>query len=181
MPLAALIALGLFALARADEGAFKSLAGMAQAAPAAGPEADDAPTDAAPKMGALRDAVADIPSPRAAASSAPSPAAAAPAPSSAAKPAPAPAAAAPAAAASAPRLWTRLYSTLLPSWRPPQLLSSSFEAPLSTGSAAVRSMPPPAPRSPLSALMPPPDSEAVTAGERRGMAELMSVTDPSAQ
>ena len=165
LPLAALLALGVFALARADEGALKSLAGMAQAAPDAGPEADDAPTDAAPKMGTLRDAVADVPSPRAAAAA---PSAAAPAPAAAA-PKAAPAPAAPAATPAA-KLLTRLYSTLLPSWHRPVLLSSAFEAPLSTAPAAVRA-------SPLPALMPPPDSEAVSAGERRGMAELMSVSD----
>lgn len=167
LSIAALLAFGLFAFARADEGALKSLAGMAQASPDAGPEADDAPTDAAPKMGTLKDAVADIPSPRAAAASAPFSAG----PAAAAKSAPAPAMT---PAAPTARLWTRLYSTLLPAWRRPVLLSSSFEAPLSTGPAAVRA-------APLRALMPPPDSEAVTAGERRGMAELMSVSDPSAQ
>lgn len=171
------LALGFFALARADEGALKSLAGMARAAPDPGPEADDAPTDAAPRMGTLKDAVADIPAPRAVAdASAAAPSSPAPAaPSSSAPPAPPKKAAPPAApsAAPAPRLWTRLYSTLLPSWRP-ATLSSSFETPLSTGPARVRA-------TPLPALMPPPDSEAVRAGERRGMAELMSVSDPAAQ
>ncbi|HXS99267.1 MAG TPA: hypothetical protein VN915_01180 [Elusimicrobiota bacterium] len=190
IPLAALLALGAFALARADEGAYKTLAGMAQAAPNHGPEDDGAPPDPSMKMGTLRDAVADVPRPdaarRAASPSSPSPEAAVAAP----RPASAPAAAA-IPAAPAARLWTKLYSTLLPSWR----LSaprSSFEAEVSTGSAAVLSAPPPASRSPLSAsraplsasraplsaLMPPPDSEAVSAGERRGMAELMSVPDP---
>lgn len=172
---AALLVIGFFAFARADEGAFKSLAGMAQAASDPGPEADDAPTNAAPKMGALKDSVADIPAPRAgAAAPVSSSALAAPAsPAAATNAAPSPAAAA-SPAASAPRLWTRLYSKLLPAWRRPVILSSSFEAPLSTGPAAARAVP-------LPALMPPPDSEAVSAGERRGLAELMSVGDPAAQ
>ena len=154
--LAALLALGGFAFARADEGAYKNLVGMAQAAPDRGPEADDAPPDASSRMGTLKDAVADVPSPRARADAAPfSPLAASP-------------------AAAAPRLWTRLYSTLLPSWRLPAPFSSAFEPAVSTGPARTSS-------TPLPALMPPPDSEAVAAGERRGLAELMSVSDPAAQ
>lgn len=158
IPLAALLALGVFAFARADEGAFKNLVGMAQAATDRGPDADDAPPNASARMGALKDAVADVPAPRAQASST--------APNADAAPG---AVAAPAAAK--PRLWTRLYATLLPSWRRPLPLSSAFEAAVSTGPVRARMAPRPA-------LMPPPDSEAVTAGERRGLAELMSVSSP---
>ena len=46
--------------------------------------------------------------------------------------------------------------------------AAAFEPAVST--AAVRAP------APLPALMPPPDSEAVMAGERRGMAELLSTT-----
>jgi hypothetical protein len=172
IPLAALLALGVFSFARADEGAYKNLVGMAQAAPDRGPEADDAPTDASPKMGTLKDAVADVPSPRARSDAAPFSPFSPFSPFAAGSAAPkAGAAASPAAAA--PRLWTRLYATLLPSWRRPAPRSSAFETAVSTGPAGGRT--------PLAALMPPPDSEAVSAGERRGLAELMSVSDPAAQ
>jgi hypothetical protein len=155
IPLAALLALGVFAFARADEGAYRNLVGMAQAAATdRGPDAGDAPERAPGGAEALKDAVADVPAPRL--------------PATKADAAPG-AVAAPAAAKS--RLWTRLYSTLLPSWRRPASLQSAFEPAVSTGT--VRAM------IPLPALMPPPDSEAVTAGERRGLAELMSVSAPT--
>ena len=169
LSLAALLALGAFAFARADEGAYKNLVGMAQAAPDRGPEADDAPTDAAAKMGTLKDAVADVPAPRSSAAETPS----SPAASAPAEPASAPAAAF-ASPSAKPRLWTKLYATLLPSWRRPAPRSSSFEQAASTAPVRVRA-------TPLPALMPPPDSEAVSAGERRGLAELMSVSDPAGQ
>lgn len=168
-PLAALLAFGFFAFARADEGAYRNLVGMAQAAATdRGPDADDAPDRAATGTEALKDALTDVRPPRAAAPAPSSPAAfSAPAaggvPSLVAVP-----------AAPRPRLWTRLYSTLVPSWRRPSRRSSSFDAAASTG--AVR-----APMTPLPALMPPPDSDAVAAGERRGLAELMSVSAPVGQ
>ena len=159
-----LLALGFFAFARADEGAYKNLVGMAQAAATdRGPDADDAPERAATGTEALKDALTDIRAPRAAATSP-----ALRAPFAAAKADPGPSLVA-VPVASKPRLWTRLYSTLVPSWRRPAFRSSSFEAAASTGT--VR-----APMTPLPALMPPPDSDAVAAGERRGLAELMSVS-----
>jgi hypothetical protein len=162
--LAALLAFGVMALARADDGAYRNLLGMAQAAATdKGPDPDDAP--ASPQRGAdaLKDAIAD-----------------APPPVPAAKPdAPVPAAARSelpradfaeivVAAPPRPRLWTRLYATLRPSWHRPAALSGPFDLAVST--PAVRAP------APLPALMPPPDSEAVKAGERRGMAELMSTS-----
>jgi hypothetical protein len=164
MPLAALLALGFFAFARADEGAYKNLVGMAQAAATdRGPDADDAPERAATGTEALKDALTDVRAPRAAAGVPASPAAFA-----AAKADPAPIFVS-VPAAPKPRLWTRLYSTLVPSSRRPAFRSSGFEAAASTWT--VR-----APMTPLPALMPPPDSDAVAAGERRGLAELMSVS-----
>ena len=172
IPLAALLAFGSFVLARADEGAYKSLTGMAQAAATdRGPDVE-ADTDAVPRnkpaVDELKDSVADVPSPRAPEANAA--AEALPAALSAAKTDAAPGAVL-VPAAGKPRLWTRLYATLLPSWRRASS-RSSFEPALSTGTVRVR-------MTPLPALMPPPDSEAVSAGERRGMAELMSVSDPA--
>jgi hypothetical protein len=159
IPLAALLALGSFAFARADDGAYKNLVGMARAAATdRGPDVDDAPERASSEPDALKDAVADVPAPGS--SEAPAP-----------KPAAAPAAVA-APAAEKPRLWTRLYATLLPSWRRPPSLSTAFDPAVSTGPVRAR-------MTPLPALMPPPDSEAVSAGERRGLAELMSVSAPA--
>ncbi len=153
--LATLLALGAFAFARADEGAYKNLVGMARAAATdRGPDADDARCG----RDGLTEGVADVPAPRAPE---------APAPNTGAAPA---AVSGPAAAK--PRLWTRLYATLLPSWRHPSSLASAFDPAVSTGAVRAR-------MTPLPALMPPPDSEAVAAGERRGMAELMSVSAPT--
>lgn len=173
VPLAVLLALTAFAFARADDGAYKNLVGMARAASTdRGPD----PGDVLARTGtdALKDALADVPSPRAAAARPAPPAG----PASPAAPGTAPAAAAPrpdavsVPAARPPRLWTLLYSRLLPARRPSPAPANEFEAPVST--AAVRT-----PAAPLPALMPPPDSEAVEAGERRGMAELMSVASPT--
>ena len=98
IPLAALLALGVCAFARADEGAYKNLVGMAQAAATdRGPDADDAPERA------------------------PAPNTADPAPAAVLAP-----------AVSKPRLWTRLYSTLLPAWRSPSSLRGAFEPAVST-------------------------------------------------
>ncbi len=161
---ASAVALSCFlALARADEGAFHSLMGMARAAQTdRGPDAGPAPVDAekpaaheaapsgenggeAALRDALHDALADLPAQKSVA---------------------APRAPAPASAATAPRLWSRLYSTLIPSWRANPLLRPAFAAPVST--AAVEGL------RPLPALLPPPDSDAVKAGERRGLAEFLS-------
>ena len=152
--LAALLALGVLALARADEGAYQNLVVLARAAATdRGPDPDAL---AEPKRGtdALKDPLADAPL----------------SPASTAKPAAAnpetPSAVPVAAAPSRPLLWTRLYATLRPSWRRPAFPAVSSEPAVST--VAVRT--------PLPALMPPPDSEAVKAGERRGMAELLSTS-----
>ena len=160
-------------LAGADEGAYKNLVGMARAAQTErAPDPDDVPERASTGSEALKDALADVPAPRAP-SSPKSGAAAIPA----AVPAAAPSAAAPppvAVPASAkPRLWTRLYSTLLPSWRRPPAPRSEFDPLVSTAPFRGSMIP-------LPALMPPPDSEAVSAGERRGLAELLSVSAPTA-
>lgn len=148
--LAALTATAVFALARADDGAYLSLIGMARSAKTdRGPDAGAAPerrsaavqaskTDGPGASGAeaddgaaLRDAVAQPLVPK-------------------------------------PRLWTRLYATLLPPWRRTPALQDAFEPAVSTSAARVRR--------PLPALMPPPDSESVKAGERRGLAELLSAS-----
>jgi hypothetical protein len=146
--LAALLAFAAFAFARADEGAYESLIGMAQAAktdrgPDAGPAPDPASAGAKPRRAGavpaapvdveagLKDAVAQPPAPK-------------------------------------PRLLTRLYATLMPSWRRVSSPRDPSEPAVSTGTARVLL--------PMSALMPPPDSEAVKAGERRGMAELLSAS-----
>ena len=165
---AVLLALGLFyyaSYAGADEGAYKNLVGMAQAAATdRGPDADDTAGRAPAAADELKDSLADIPAPRAAS---------VPKPFAAAVPAAAPAAPVVAVPPSSkPRLWTRLYSTLLPSWRRPPSLQDAFAPRVSTSS--FRS-----PMPPLRALMPPPDSESVAAGERRGLAELMSVSAPT--
>ncbi len=150
-----LISGAAWACARADEGAFTSLVGMAQAAktdrgPDAGPAPDraaagaktakaevfTAPGAAIDDGAPLKDAVAQPPAPK-------------------------------------PRLWTRLYATLLPAWRKAPSLSGSFEPAVSTG--AVRAL------RPLPAPEPLPDSESVKAGERRGLAELLSVSATGAQ
>jgi hypothetical protein len=163
LPLAVLLAFGALAFARADEGAYKSLVGMARtAATDRGPDAEDAAERASTGTDVLKDALADVPAPRARAAA---PSRAAPkADAGAAAPAPPPAA--------VPRLWTRLYATLLPSWRHPYSLAGAFEPASSTGPVRAR-------MTPLPALMPPPASEAVAAGERRGLAELMSVSSPT--
>jgi hypothetical protein len=168
-----------FALARADEGAYTSLVGMAQSAQqdqgpdagaippgagktgpkdAGGSERPSAAAGAAEAPEALKDAVADAPAPRGAAAKA---AGAAGSPAFSFSPVP------------GPRLWTRLYATLMPSWRRIPALKSGFEPSVSTATA----------RAPLSFLVPPPDSEAVKAGERRGLAELLSASaaTPDAQ
>ncbi|MFI5363580.1 MAG: hypothetical protein ACHQ49_16560 [Elusimicrobiota bacterium] len=165
LPLAVMLALGVFVVARADEGAYKNLVGMAKAAQTdRGPDPNDVPDRASTGTEALKDAIADVPSPGAAAAKA----------SRAARdvvPLPADAGAVAAPAAARTPLWTRLYSTLLPAWRRAPEPAAEFAAAPST--AAARSTP-----APLRALMPPPDSEAVTAGERRGLSELMSVSAP---
>jgi hypothetical protein len=162
LALAALLAVGVMALARADEGAYRNLVGMAQAAASdPGPNPDDAPANPARGTDALRDAIADVPAPL------PTPEAKPDAPRSP-TPRSVPGGDAP-AAPSRPRLWARLYATLRPTPRRPSALSDAFELLVST--AAVR-----AAAAPLPALMPPPDSEAVKAGERRGLAELLSTT-----
>jgi hypothetical protein len=155
----------VLASARADEGAYHSLVGMARSAQTdRGPEDGAQPADAAKAAApdaaapakdpageaalrdALRDALADIPAQKSTATR------------RSTEPAPAP--------APAPRLWTRLYSTLIPSWRQTPVLKSTYDAPASSAAAAGLR--------PLRALVPPPDSEAVKAGERRGLAELLS-------
>ena len=152
VPLAVLLALGAFAVARADEGAYKKLVGMARAAATdRGPDADSAPEGASRGTDGLKDALADVPASRA--SEAPK------------------TAAAPGGAAAQTRLWTRLYSTLLPSWRHPASLQGAFDPVVSTVPFRTR-------MTPLPGLMPPPDSEAVAAGERRGLEELMSASAP---
>lgn len=160
LPAAAALA-SLLAVARADEGAYRSLVGMARAAEAerkpAPPESEEAaripakPEEAAldgasaaraadaSLKDALRDALSDVPAP------------------ARRTPEPAPAA--------GPRPWTRLYSTLVPSWRKMPVLGASFEAPRSTAAASALR--------PLTTVVPL-DSEAVKAGERRGLAELLS-------
>jgi hypothetical protein len=147
--LAALLACAAFAFARADDGAYHSLIGMARSAKSdSGPDAGAIPDrpSAESKSGnkdvpagleeasELRDAVAQPPAPK-------------------------------------PRLWTRLTATLLPSWRRPPAPLAACEPAVST--AAARGL------LPLPALMPPPDSESVKAGERRGLAELLSATSAS--
>ncbi|MFI5348328.1 MAG: hypothetical protein ACHQ2Z_02185 [Elusimicrobiota bacterium] len=179
LPFAALLALGLLQrapLAGADEGAYKNLVGMAKAAETErGPDAGDAPERASTGTEALKDALADVPAPRSPSSpktGAAAGAAAAPVVTAGAEvstPGPAVVAVPPPAK---PRLWTRLYSTLLPSWRRPPSLQSAFDPMVSTVSFRAS-------MAPLPALMPPPDSEAVSAGERRGLAELLSVSSPT--
>ncbi len=153
------------AFARAEDGAYKNLVGMAQAAATdKGPNPDDAPANPSRGTDALKDAIADVPAP------APPAAASRPDASGALRPAafrldPAASEDAP---PSRPRLWTRLSATLRPSPRRSTVPPGSFETAVSTG--AVRAP------APLAALMPPPDSEAVKAGERRGLAELLSTS-----
>jgi len=152
----------VIALARADEGAYRSLVGMARAAEAERKPAAPAEPDGADKPAERAADVLD-----GAASSAP-------APDEPLKDAlrdalvrgPALAASARPAAAPPSRLWTKLYSTLVPSWRRMPVLRASYDAPSSTATAAALR--------PLRSLVPPPDSEAVKAGERRGLAELLS-------
>lgn len=170
--------------ARADEGAYGSLVGMADsAAHDSGPDDGDIPPDAAARSN--RDAARPAPrgaaapdAPLASASPAPSVAPAAPTPSSApvdasslkdalAEP-PGPAAR---RAGPPPRPWTRLYSTLMPSWRKVPALKSGYDAPASTAPARAAARP----AAPASID---PDSEAIKAGERRGLAELLSVSVP---
>jgi hypothetical protein len=156
--------------ARADEGAYASLVGMARSAsadlgPDAGPSSDGpaARPPAAPAPGeSLKDAVAQPPSPRAVSAAA-------------SRPGGAPAAGPvktraedgvrPAASAPGPRLWNRHYATLLPSWRPGPAPLSSFRAPAST--AAFRG-------APLPIELLPSNPDEVRAGESRGLAELLS-------
>jgi hypothetical protein len=160
--LAALLAFGVLAFARADEGAYKNLVGMARAAATdRGPDADDAPERGETGPDALKDAVADVPAPRAPAiakidvvpGAVEAPVAVSAASSSAVP------------AAGKPRLWTRLYSTLLPSWRHPSSLQNAFDPAVSTASVRTTTAP----------STPSPGAEAVNAGERRGLSELMSV------
>lgn len=146
---ALLVSFGLaLSRARADEGAYGSLIGMAQSASEdRGPDAGEAPARDAQMKDALKDVVARAPAPRRAA----------------AAPAPAPRddeRGVPAASSQAPRLWTRLYATLLPTWRRAAPSRSALEPAVST--AAVRA--------------PLPDWDAVRAGERRGLAELLSAS-----
>lgn len=129
--------------ARADDGAYVSLVGMARSAASdRGPDAD---ADGAPARGArekeeLKDAIASAPLP-----SAPS-----------VRP------------AAGPRLWTALYSALMPSWRAVPSLTSGAEPAVS--SATARASRAAAPAAPETAS----DVAAVKAGERRGLAELLS-------
>jgi hypothetical protein len=161
VPLAALlIAVGL-ASARADEGAYGSLMGMARSASQdRGPDADDgsAPARDDAMRDALKDAVAQTPAPRDAARARSVPAAET---EQGRAPVSVP-------AAPAPRLWTRLYSTLIPSWRRTASFKSEFDA-TSSSAAATAALPPALP-APLT------DAAAVKAGERRGLAELMSTS-----
>ena len=158
--LAVLLACAAFAFARADEGAYDSLIGMAQSAKTdRGPDAGSLPDRAADGEGKTPASCGKEPKTHELpASGAPIEAGAGLKDAVAQPPAPKP----------RPRLLTRLYATLRPSWRKTPSLASEFEPAVST--AAVRLLPP------LSALMPPPDSEAVKAGERRGLAELMSAS-----
>lgn len=146
---ALLFVLGLaLSRARADEGAYGSLVGMAQSASEdRGPDADASPARDAQMADALKDAVAQAPAPRRAAS------AQAPAPRDGAR-------AVPAAPSGAPRLWTRLYATLMPAWR--RAISSTAAVEPDVSTAAVHA--------------PLPDWDAVKAGERRGLAELLSAS-----
>lgn len=148
--------------ARADEGAYGSLVGMEKSAARERAAASDAEAESDPQddrmREALKDAVAQTPAPRSGRSQAPR----ADDPGAAVAPPPSP----------GPRIWTRLYSALLPSWnRTPSSAREEFDAPSST--AAVRARP---------ARVPAPDAAAVAAGERRGLAELFSSpaapTDP---
>lgn len=152
---AVVVLASVIALARADEGAYRSLVGMAAAAATdKGPDPEavpqPAPVPAQPQLReALKDAVADRPATRPTA-----PRSRADAPRTEAAP-----------QASAPaRPWIRYFSALTPSRK--AVSRASFEAPASTAAASALR--------PLPALTPPPESEAVKAGERRGMAELMS-------
>jgi hypothetical protein len=154
---AALLLASFFALARADEGAYGSLLGMARSAEQdRGPDADDVSGPDARMRDALKDAVAQAPAPRDAAR---------------AKTAPSPRSDEERSAAfspeAPPRIWTRLYSTLLPSWRRRPSLKSEFEPAVSSAAALS-----PRPAAPAAV----PDAAAVKAGERRGLAELLSAS-----
>ena len=128
--LAVPLAFAAFAFARADEGAYRSLIGMAQSAKTdRGPDAGSMPERAADRA-ALKDAVAQPLAPK-------------------------------------PRLWTRLYATLLPSWRRAPPPRSAFETAVSTVTVRVSTFPAP---------VTPSGPESVEAGERRGLAELLSAS-----
>jgi hypothetical protein len=146
-----------FANARADDGAYGSLVGLAKTAvknPA--PEAEEGDASTAQMKEALKDAVAQPPEPRSQARAQP-PAETRNDDARVVTPAP----------SQGPRVWTRLYSSLIPSWRrAPAIpsLKSEFEPALST--AAVRAAP----------AAPAPAPDAVKAGERRGLSELLSAS-----
>ena len=146
-----------FGPARADEGAYGSLVGLAKTtAKNPAPEADEAEPADGQTREALKDAVAQPPAPRNR-TRAQAPAEPRTEDGRVVAPAPSP----------GPRVWTKLYSSLLPSWKhAPAIpaLKSEFEPALST--AAVRA----APAAP--ALAP----EAEKAGERRGLSELLSAS-----
>ncbi|MDE2142003.1 MAG: hypothetical protein KGJ84_06285 [Elusimicrobia bacterium] len=130
VPVAALLLTVAPTSARADEGAYVSLVGMARsAAHDRGPDAGDAPPRARSERGDR------------------------------------PAVAAP--AVRTPRVWTRLYAALMPSWRRVPFLTAAAGFETASSTAAVR-----VPM--VAAPVPPPDAEAVRAGERRGLAELLS-------
>ncbi|MFI5345762.1 MAG: hypothetical protein ACHQ51_05250 [Elusimicrobiota bacterium] len=164
VPIAALLIASAFVSARADDAAYGSLVGMARSA-ARARTADAAEADAGGAddrmREALKDAVAQTPAPRA-----PVRAPTAPAPDAEEGRAPVSVP----AAAPARRMWTRLYSTLMPSWRRLPVLQDEFAPSAST--ATVRAAPPAA----VAAPEPLPDSAAVKAGERRGLAELLSAS-----
>lgn len=167
---AAFVLASLTAFARngSGAGAYGSLVGMAQSATEdAGPDAGELPPDRARVPEGLRDAVAQPPAVRIAATpaSAARPGSAGPA-APASAPDPRVVAAPPPAA---PRIWTRLYATLLPSWRPRGAVAASSAPALST--ATFRAVPAPLPA----------DKDGVLAGEVRGLAELVSASAAPAQ
>lgn len=155
--------------ARADQDdAYGSLVSMADSAASdRGPEAGAIPPDAPSIEEGFSAPAASAPSPEAAPSRTEKPAKPAPAPAArreaAIKDDDAPAVAVPAAAA-APRVWTRVFASLLP----PMRRASSFEVAASTAPRGAR---PDAPR---------PSTPASAAGSAQGLIELVAAaTAPS--
>ena len=140
----------------AEAGAYGSLVALARSAPHDRDSDEAAIESKGDAKGDLKDAVADAPARRLPPGSAAVRSDAARAPGDVKAP-----------PAASRRPWTKSYSDLLPSWGRAPSAKAGFEAPVST--SATR-----APERASAAA----DPDTVRTGERRGLAELLSVTGP---